>query len=119
MLFHAVPYAQNQLALAHPELVFFPSPDNHRVGHSREYDQRSGIDIDAPSHDEALSECWERFQNIDRNHKTPDGGRSLMTGDLVQILDQDRQESWWICCSMGWHQIEAPEGAISSLEVAA
>src|SRR3546814_1951809 len=32
MRFKLTPYAQNSLALTHPDLVHFPSPANHRVG---------------------------------------------------------------------------------------
>src|SRR3546814_6608066 len=40
MRFKLTPYAQNSLALTHPDLVHFPSPANHRVGAIDEYDVR-------------------------------------------------------------------------------
>src|SRR3546814_19806119 len=49
MRFKLTPYAQNSLALTHPDLVHFPSPANHRVGAIDEYDVRLSHDLEAPS----------------------------------------------------------------------
>src|SRR3546814_4816517 len=66
--------------------------------------------LEAPSPDHALEQCWELYQNIDSNYHTPDNLRSLMTSDMVKLIAEDGTETWWICCSSGWHQTEAPQG---------
>lgn len=110
MRFKVTPYAQNELALRHPDLVHFPSPSNHRVGEIAEYDVRQPLDLDAPSAHDALEQCWELYQNIDSAWLTPDGLRSLMTSDLALLISENGAESWWICCSSGWHETSAPQG---------
>lgn len=115
MRFKLTPYAQNSLALTHPDLVHFPSPANHRVGAIDEYDVRLSHDLEAPSPDHALEQCWELYQNIDSNYHTPDNLRSLMTSDMVKLIAEDGTETWWICCSSGWHQTEAPQGYEANL----
>ena len=110
MRFQATPFTQNEIALSHREMVPFPTPDKYRVGGILEYDPRATVEIDAVSAEEAVTKLWSIYQNIDDAHLTPDGGRSLMTSDLARLVDPEGVESWWICCSIGWHQIEAPAG---------
>src|SRR3546814_13725240 len=71
--------------------------------------------LEAPSPDHALEQCWELYQNIDSNYHTPDNLRSLMTSDMVKLIAEDGTETWWICCSSGWHQTEAPQGYEANL----
>lgn len=108
MRFALTPYTQNDYAFMHPDFVPFPKPERHRVGLSLEYDRRSEIEIVALSIEDALADCWLAYQNIDEQHKTPDAGRSLMTGDLIHVVTSIGQESWWICCTFGWHKTTAP-----------
>src|SRR3546814_4700169 len=87
MRFKLTPYAQNSLALTHPDLVHFPSPANHRVGAIDEYDVRLSHDLEAPSPDHALEQCWELYQNIDSNYHTPDNLRSEEhTAELQSLM---------------------------------
>ena len=115
MRFKATPYAQNELAFRHPELVHFPSPTNFRVGEIAEYDIRQALDLEAPSPQDALEQCWELYQNIDSTWLTPDGLRSLMTSDLVLLVAEDGAETFWICCSSGWHEAAPPQGYEANL----
>src|SRR3546814_8272671 len=66
MRFKLTPYAQNSLALTHPDLVHFPSPADHRDGAIDEYDVRLSPDPAAPSPDHAVEPCWPPSQNIDK-----------------------------------------------------
>src|SRR3546814_17091126 len=99
------------MSLTHPLSyrtdTLFPDTTRFR---SDEYDVRLSHDLEAPSPDHALEQGWELYQNIDSNYHTPDNLRSLMTSDMVKLIAEDGTETWWICCSSGWHQTEAPQG---------
>lgn len=57
---------------------------------------------------DACGYAWNVYQNVDDDHLTPDGGRSLMTGDMALLVDDDGVETWWIAASSGWIQTFAP-----------
>lgn len=71
------------------------------------YKERQTIEVDATDPHDACEALWMRFQNIDEDRLTPDGGRSLMTGDLARI-EHDGRTTWFVCCSVGWSETKAP-----------
>lgn len=110
MKFQATPFTMTEHGMTHPERVLFPSADVHRVGSADEYRQRVTVEVEASSAEIAAEGAWQRYQNIDKDHVTPDGDMSMQTGDLVQIVDVTGTETWWMTCSFGFCAVQAPEG---------
>lgn len=72
------------------------------------YDKRQTHDLVVEDEEQALHVVWSLYQNIDANRGTPDGKQSMQTGDVVHIETND---TWWLCCSFGWDEIEKPSWA--------
>lgn len=81
------------------------------------YDRRQPLDVDTDDAETALEKAWTVFQNLssgepdedghaEPRHMTPDGGRSLMVGDLALVRLADGGVGMWRCCSMGWERSE-------------
>lgn len=72
------------------------------------YDERVALEIDAVNPAEACERLWTAYQNVDAVRRTVDGGRSLMTGDMARVTDDDGREEWWLCCALGWTETPPP-----------
>ena len=57
------------------------------VGTSQDYVERQTVAIDEPTVVDVLNHVWDLFQNVGPGHMTPDGGRSLMVGDIIRVTD--------------------------------
>lgn len=62
------------------------------VGTPQDYNERQSIEVEDGGRNGPLEEVWRTFQNIDENNLCPDGGRSLMVGDLVRMVDLDGEK---------------------------
>ncbi len=107
MKFETTPFTQNRRGMLANADILFPSATNYRVGPAAEYDERQTVSVDAADPEEALALTYLRFQNVEDDHQTPDGGASIMKLDLIR-LDDGRNVTWWTCCTFGWHQVEEP-----------
>ena len=65
------------------------------------------IEADVEDAHAACERAWGAYQNIDEDQQCPDGGRSLMVGDMARV-ECGSTVSWWICCSIGWTETVAP-----------
>lgn len=63
------------------------------VGTPQDYTERQTVAVDAEAVDEVLNIVWERFQNIEAPRMCPDGGRSLMVGDIIRVTNEFGEES--------------------------
>lgn len=59
------------------------------VGTEDDYVERKTITVVARSAGEVRVIVFRTFQNIDDDHLTPDGERSLMVGDLIRVIGDD------------------------------
>lgn len=56
---------------------------------------------------------WRTFQNVDEDRMPPDGGRSMMVGDVVEIDTDYGHETtkdnydveYWMCDRSGWKRV--------------
>jgi len=62
-----------------------------------------------------LAQVWDDFQNIDELHRTPDGGRSLMVGDICLVEQCTKslrgrafRGTWWFIGTYGPFRIREP-----------
>lgn len=58
------------------------------VGTSQDYEERQTIEVEAETVDYVLDIVWETFQNIEPPRMCPDGGRSLMVGDIIRVANE-------------------------------
>lgn len=54
--------------------------------------------------DVICEQIWNEWQNLDADHLTPDGGRSLMMGDMLRLFSSSWRE-WRRCAMMGWDRL--------------
>lgn len=112
----ATPFTIADAFLEKRFLATIAGPSRHAVLPMAEYQERATIEIDLVGDVESsVEQVWIRFQNIDDDHLTPDGGRSMMTGDLVRIVDDGERESWWIACSIGFASTTRPTDEIVTI----
>jgi hypothetical protein len=57
------------------------------VGTPQDYVERQTVEVDAIDVPDALCKVWEIFQNIEAPRLCPDGGRSLMVGDIIRVTN--------------------------------
>lgn len=82
--FQATPFAMTQ--------AYFSKSfdlDHDHVGTDDDYVERKTITVVARTAEEVRVIVFRTFQNIDDDHLTPDGERSLMVGDLIRIIGDD------------------------------
>jgi len=101
-------YSIGDVALGEHFIATIASPERHTILPLSAYVERMARKYDAPDAPTALEMAWEEFQNIDANRRVPDGGRSLMTGDLAKVDIEGQSSTWWICCTIGWGQTVEP-----------
>ena len=88
------------------------------------YERRQPLDVDTDDAEAALEKAWTVFQNlssgepdedghVEPRHMTPDGGRSLMVGDLAAVRRADGSAEMWRCCSMGWDRATSADWLIT------
>jgi hypothetical protein len=78
------------------------------IGPRHWYEERRAVEIpqSIKSDEEAAEYVWTIFQNISADHKCPDGGRSLMMGDLVRVGD-----NWLVVEAVGFKRVNEPSAA--------
>jgi hypothetical protein len=64
------------------------------------------------------NDMWRIFQNIDENHLTPDDGRSMMCGDIVEISNASGS-TYHMVASIGWKRVVMIDGKMMSVEAIA
>lgn len=112
MKYHVTPYCMTRAILTSDPMAMLARENRHTVHPLSSYEKRQMIEVDAADEHAACECAWSTFQNLDDDHLCPDGGRSLMVGDMVEVVCVDEQRgghfSWWICCSFGWTETIAP-----------
>jgi len=108
MTLRVTPFCMSSALLVRDPLAMLSRENRHTVHVAGDYEERQTLEVDVKDGEAACERAWTVFQNIDENHSTPDDGRSLMVGDLVRVTTESGDESWWICCSMGWAETMAP-----------
>lgn len=104
----ATPFVLTREAMtAKPELMLQRS--NPTLGAVEDYERRDTLVLTADqatqSNEDIAEIVWSRFQNIDDDHLCPDGGRSLMMGDLVYVQVEGREPAWLIAMAMGFQDV--------------
>lgn len=108
MKYHVTPYCMTRSTLTSDPMAMLARDNRHTVHPLSGYEKRQTIEVNVAD-EYAASECaWSTFQNLDEDYMCPDGGRSLMVGDMVQVVDENEVETWLICCSFGWEKTFAP-----------
>ena len=108
MTYTVTPHALGRDVLTRDPMATLARGARHIVQRLEDYDRRIAIEADVADPHDACEAAWTRFQNIDEARRTPDGKRSLMTGDMVEVVAPDGETTWWICCSFGWTRTVAP-----------
>ena len=107
MKYRVTPFCLSHATLMADPMASLARDDRHTVQAIGGYDERPAIDTDAEDAHAACAHAWGAYQNLDEDHRCPDGGRSLMVGDMVRVECSD-ETTWWICCSFGWTETVAP-----------
>ena len=110
MRFTVTPLAIRMERLA-TAAALLPTADRHIVLPADDYHRRGAFETEAEDAHTACERAWLAFQNLD-HQATPDGGRSLMTGDMAEVVDAEGRVGHWICCVVGWTETTAPTNAI-------
>lgn len=108
MQYTVIPHALSHAIIRKDAMAVFACERAHVVQAKGDYDLRLTIQVEAEDEHDACGKAWTVYQNIDDDRMTPDGGRSLMRGDMLLVIDEDEVASWWIACSVGWTETEAP-----------
>ena len=104
--YHATPYAITDRAIAADVTRIISAKSKTPLGIDN-YAERVGVDAQGDTAEEACEVVWTRFQNLD-HQTTPDGQRALMVGDLVRLVDEAGETSWFAVDSFGFIAIEPP-----------
>lgn len=115
MKYNVTPLCLTREITSADPMATFATDEKHTVQAITSYEERQTIEADVSDAHDACEQAWKVFQNIDENWKTPDGGRSLMVGDMVRLESEEGRE-WWICCSMGWAQTVEPGSQAQRIE---
>lgn len=115
MQYQITPFCLSQAIIMADSMATLAREDRHTVRALNNYDERQTIVAEADDAHAACECAWKAFQNIDEDWKTPDGGRSLMVGDMVRVQLGDTT-TWWICCSFGWTETVAPTDEAQKIE---
>ena len=107
MQYEVTPFCLSQAIITADSMATLAREERHTVQALKNYDERQTIVAEADDAHAACESAWKAFQNIDEEWMTPDGGRSLMVGDMVRV-QCGGTFTWWICCSFGWTQTVEP-----------
>lgn len=117
MPFTVTPFCMSRKLLERDPMAMMAKEERHTVHVVSDYDERQTIEADVADAHAACEKAWTVFQNVDEDWRTPDGGRSLMVGDMARVTDASGAKTWWICCSFGWAETVAPnEDAMQIVE---
>lgn len=108
MTYTVTPHTLGRDVLTRDPMATLARGNRHIVQPLGDYDRRETINADVNDAHDACEEAWMRYQNIDEARQTPDRKRSLMTGDMVEVISPDGDTTWWICCSIGWTRTVEP-----------
>jgi len=115
MLYRVTPFCLSQNIVMADAMATLAREERHTVQALDDYEERQTIEFGADDADAACERAWTTFQNIDETHQCPDGGRSLMVGDMVRV-QCGGTITWWICCSFGWTQTVEPGAEAQRIE---
>jgi hypothetical protein len=62
------------------------------VGTPQDYVERQTIAVEAETLTDVLNKTWDTFQNVEHPHVCPDGGRSLMVGDIIRVSNEHGED---------------------------
>lgn len=85
MLYRVTPFCLSQNIVMADAMATLAREERHTVQALDDYEERQTIEFGADDADAACERAWTTFQNIDETHQCPDGGRSLMVGDMVRV----------------------------------
>lgn len=108
MPYTATPYAATAAAWTADPSAMLGLAGRKAVHAADGYQARSPLAVQVDDPHSACEAAWTAYQNLDAERRTPDGGRSLMMGDLMKLEDSNGAESWWICRAIGWSKVAAP-----------
>ena len=114
MKYRVTPFCLGRSILMTDAMASLAREDRHTVQALRSYDERPTIEADVEDAHAACERAWGAYQNIDEDQQCPDGGRSLMVGDMARV-ECGSTVSWWICCSIGWTKTVAPTDEVQSI----
>ena len=107
-----IPFAITEKAF---EKAFYANPslimdgDIPILGNQDDYEPRPAIDLteaQANMSPQDIAEiAWITYQNIDKNRRSPDSGRSMMIGDLVLIELEGQSPVWLTVAVMGFKDV--------------
>jgi hypothetical protein len=83
MQYTIIPHALSHAVMRRDPMAALVRERLHVVQAQSDYDLRATIQIEAEDEHDACAKAWMLYQNIDDDRMTPDGGRSLMKGDML------------------------------------
>jgi hypothetical protein len=90
------------------------------VGDSTNYISKPSMEVEGDTPEAACEQVWSTYQNIDENRKTPDGGRSMMVGDLVLLQGQGSNDvRLYRAASVGFEPARFPNTTVGAHDVPA
>tara|TARA_B100000929_G_scaffold66801_1_gene50923 strand:+ start:1249 stop:1599 length:351 start_codon:yes stop_codon:yes gene_type:complete len=115
MKYRVTPFCLSQSIAMSDPMATFSHEDRHTVQALSDYEERPALEFGADDADAACERTWATYQNIDESRQCPDGGRSLMVGDMVRV-ECAGTVTWWICCSVGWARTVEPTSEAQRIE---
>ena len=103
------PYALKNVARSAAMIISTDPIDERKAS---DFDKRQSFEFEGSPEDGA-TEAWRRFQNIDDDHIVPDGGRSLVIGDLACVSAPGEDDLWYVFTLGGLIEVSAPEREIN------
>ena len=107
MKYRVTPFCLSSATLMADSMASLARDERHTVQPLSGYNERPAIEADVEDAHAACERAWTTYQNLDDDHQCPDGGRSLMVGDMARV-ECGEDVTWWICCSIGWTETVAP-----------
>jgi hypothetical protein len=114
MKYRVTPFCLGRAILAIDAMASLAREGRHTVQALSAYDERPTIEVEAVDIHAACEAAWATYQNVDEDRKCPDGGRSLMVGDMARV-EADSVTHWMICCSIGWTETVVPSDEVQRI----
>ena len=115
MKYQVTPLCLTDAILMADPMAMLARGGRHTVQAISSYEERPAIEADVEDAHAACERAWGAYQNLDEDQQCPDGGRSLMVGDMTRV-EAGEDTTWWICCSVGWEQTVAPSEEAQRIE---
>jgi len=114
MKYRVTPFCLTSVTLIADSMASIAREERHTVQPLSGYDERPAIEVDVEDAHAACERAWTTYQNLDYDHQCPDGGRSLMVGDMARV-ECGEDVTWWICCSIGWTETVVPTDEVQRI----